>query len=127
MDNTAQYHAPGVHSTSEEPLVCLSNRAQRPPCEWWKASVALISANATDPCAYYKEMYGTETQKFVDAMDSDRSSLMDNGTWNLLLRRNGRNVVSFKYFYNFNGDYTAEGSLRFRYNSLMVARDFSQI
>lgn len=42
----------GTPGTSNSPVVRRSTRELKPPCDWWKASVALIFATSADPHSY---------------------------------------------------------------------------
>jgi len=107
-----------------------SAREKRSPGEWWKGNkaTALISAGVSaDPRTFAEALNGPHGKAWMDSMQSEYDSLIENGCWELVPRPPNTNVISSKWVYKTKEEQTEKGDLGTRRKSRMVARGFGQV
>ena len=85
--------------------------------------LALFSINEF-PESFQEALNDEASKEWKSAMDSEYSSLMNNGTWRLTPRPKGRNVITGKWVFTIKKD--SDGNI-IRYKARWVARGFTQI
>ena len=105
-------------------MVCRSTRVRKPPEEWWKSTVALVSTNLSDPRTFTEAIQSSNSHQWKKASDSEYESLITNNTWKIVPRPNNSNVVSCKWVFKTKEESNPNGSILTRYKARMVARGF---
>ena len=104
-----------------------STRVRRPPAEWWKSTVALVSTNFSDPRTSTEAILSSNSNQCNKASNSEYESLITNNTRKIVPRPNNRNVVSCKWVFKTKEEPDPNGSVVTRYKARLVARGFSHV
>ena len=83
--------------------------------------MAQVSLRDTVPTTYEET---SVHQVWRDAMMEEYNSIMKNGVWEVVLRPEGKSVVTSKWLYKIK--HVADGSIE-KYKAHFVARGFSQV
>jgi hypothetical protein len=97
-----------------------STRESRPP-ERFCSYVAMVTGITESEPSSYEE--AATQHVWREAMVEEYASIMQNDVWEVVLRPDGKSVISFKWIYKIK--YAADGSIE-KYKARFVARGFSQ-
>ena len=118
------------HGSAVAPGPRRSNRTRQPPGDWWKANVALLSNAQTahgDPKSFRDAMYGPNGPLWVLSMDLEYKAHVKNGSWVLVPRPPGANVLRSKWVYKTKEEQKADGLLGIRHKSRICAVGLGQV
>lgn len=98
-------------------------RERRAPTQWWKAMHSANLAVAEEPRDYKDAITRPDSKQWIEAMDNEYNSLMENETWELVTLPAGRRAIGCKWVLK--QKMKADGSLD-KYKARLVAKGYSQ-
>jgi transposase InsO family protein len=96
-------------------------RERKTPREWWKVQANIV--NCEEPQTLQEALKGDHAKEWKNAMNSEYSSILKNGTWTLSNLPPGRKAIGCKWIFKVKKN--ADGSIE-RYKARLVAKGFAQ-
>ena len=115
----------GVGDQVVEPIQPRRSTRERFTPEWYGQLVmSVMLVEQDEPTSYKEAMEGPESEKWLEAMESEMKSMYDNQVWNLEDLPEGRKAVENKWIFKKKTD--ADGNVTV-YKARLVAKGFRQI